>query len=276
VKDGGRSWRCDGCAVAVPKMIAHREISERMAKALLKDGETKPVKGFKNRAGKPFAAGLMLDEDGKVSFHFPEAAPLGPCPTCSAPVRRRRSVFACDTGRDCPFVIGVAVASRPMEDEEIRVLLRDQRTPRLHGFKQRNGAVFKAALVLEPTGARFDYRKGPDEEEDRPPPGGPPFAFGHRVHCPLCLDRGEAHPGYVVAGRAAWGCSRWKAGCGLRLPFRPLGVDIGAEQAERLLGKQRATVLMKLPVDIGGAITRGRLVIDAAAEGGWRGEKHRR
>ena len=276
VKDGGRSWRCDGCAVEIPKSVASRDVSERMAKALLKDGRTKPVKGFKSRKGSLFTAALTLDEAGKVTFSFPEAEPLGACPTCGAPVRKRRTVYACDTGRECPFVIGVTLAGRAMQDDEIRQLLQEQRTPRLHGFHQRNGAIFKAALVLEPRGARFDYRKRDDEPPDAPPPGGPPFAFGRRVHCPLCLDAGEAHPGYVIAGRAAWGCSRWKAGCGLRLPFEPLGVALDPEQAARLLGKQRQTVLMKLPVDIGGAMARGRLVIDPEAPGGWVGRKHRK
>ena len=274
VKDGGRSWRCDGCAVEIPKSVAQRDVSERMAKALLADGTTKAVKGFKSRKGNLFVAALTLDEAGKVTFHFPEAEPLGACPTCGKPVRKRRTVYACDTGRECPFVIGTTIAGRTMEDHEIRQLLTEQRTPRLHGFHQRTGAIFKAALVLEPRGARFDYRKGPDEPPDAPPPGGPPFAFGLRVRCPLCLDAGEAHPGYVIAGRAAWGCSRWKAGCGLRLPFQPLGVALDPEQARRLLGKARETVLMKLPVDIGGATARGRLVIDASAPGGWRGVKH--
>lgn len=276
VKDGGRSWRCDQCSVEINKKIASRDISERMAKTLLKDGVTKAVKGFKNRQGKPFSAALKLEDTGKIGFHFPQADALGSCPTCGEPVRRRRSVFACDTGRECPFVVGVAVAGRELSDDEFKQLLTDGRTPRLHGFRQRNGAVFKAALVVEPRGVRFDYRKAPGEPDDAPPPGGPPFAFGVRVHCPLCIHAGEPRPGYVIAGRAAWGCSRWKSGCGLRLPFEPLGVKLDPEQAQRLLGKAHETVLMKLPVDIGGAVTKGRLIIDTEAEGGWRGVKHQK
>ena len=31
--------------------------------------------------------------------------------------------------------------------------------------------------------------------------------------CPLC------HKGEVIQGKAAYGCSRWREGCGFRLPF---------------------------------------------------------
>ena len=267
VRDAGRAWRCAGCALRIPKSIAQRDLSPRMAKALL-DGPTKAVQGWTSRAGKKFSAGLQL-VNGEVRFHFPESEPVGDCPACGKPVRKRKSVYACDTGRSCPFLIGVEIASRPMTDDEVRLLLAEGRTGRLHGFRQRNGAVFKAALVRTEGGARFDFTKPERAEPDEPPPGGPPFAFGERVHCPLCLERGEPRPGYVVRGRAAWGCSRWKQQCPLRLPFTPLETELPEDQAKRLLGKKRETVRIKLPLGIGGVLRWGRLRIDPSAQGGW-------
>ncbi len=267
VRDAGRAWRCAGCELRIPKAIAQRDISPRMAKSLLK-GPTKAVKGFTSRAGKKFSAGLEL-VDGQVKFHFPESEALGECPVCGKPVRKRKSVFACDTGRECPFLLGAEIASRPMSDDEIRLLLKEGRTPRLHGFRQRTGALFKAALVRTDRGARFDFSKPENEEPDAPPPGGPPFAFGVRVHCPLCVERGEPRPGYVIRGKTAWGCSRWRQKCPLRLPFNPLDTELPEDQAQRLLGKKRETVRMKLPLGIGGVLRLGRLRIDPEAQGGW-------
>jgi len=57
------------------------------------------------------------------------------------------------------------------------------------------------------------------------------------------------------------------------VPFEILGVTLTDEIASRLLGKQRETTLMQLPIHIGGAMTKGRLRIDPDAEGGWRAVK---
>jgi len=364
VREDTWAWRCE-CGVRIPRKVASRDVSERMAKTLLKDGRTKVVKGFKSKAGKAFSAALVLSDEG-VKFDFPDPDALGDCPACKTPVRRRGSVWTCDTGRECPFVVfgemsghavtdadvaalltdgqsgpiedfatrdgdafagvlavesgrvvarrvdlrqaqaeaagpvgpcprcgeGVSfsgnrwrcrcgfslpaeVASRPLRPQDVAPLLIDRRTPRLHGFRQKNGAVFKASLFLDDDGrVQLDFSK-PTDTLDEPPPRGPPFAFGHRVDCPACLERAELDPGYVIAGRSAWGCSRWKAGCKLQLPFEPLpGVPLDDAQATRLLGKHRQTVLMKLPIGIGGALTKGRLVLDPQQSPAWHAAKH--
>jgi len=362
VREGDRAWRCGGCKVVIRKSIARRDVSKRMAKALLTGEPTAPVKGWKNRAGKDFTAALFIDEAGDVKFHFPDPDPLGDCPACGEPVRPRGKVYSCDTGRECPFVVFAEMSGRAPTEQDVRALLadgqtgaldgfvsrdgnaftgrlrwdgrrviaervdprraagtvgrcpkcggdvnfagsrwgcvgcrftlpgvvaqrelrvqdvaailQDGRTPRLHGFRQRDGAVFKAALVLDDDGrVQIDFSKPSDEVPDEPPPGGPPFAFGQRHDCPICVDAAEAEPGYVIAGRTAWGCSRWKAGCGLRVPFDPVGVPLDVDSAKRLFSRHRETVLMKLPIDIGGAVTRGRIRIDGESPGGWRAVK---
>lgn len=362
VREGPRAWRCAGCPVVIRKSIARRDVSARMAKALLSGEPTAPVKGFKSRAGKDFTAGLLIDEAGEVKFHFPEPEALGDCPACGKPVRSRGKVFSCDTGRECPFVVFAemsgrapteqdvvallneghtaghegftsrdgneffgrlrwdgrrvivervdvrraagpvgpcpacggdvnfagsrwgcvgckftlpsVVAQRDLRVQDIAALLKDGRTPRLHGFRQKDGAVFKASLHIDDAHrVQLDFSKPADEPPDAPPPGAPPFAFGVRHDCPLCVEQAEPEPGYVIAGRAAWGCSRWKAGCALRVPFAPVGVALDEDAAKRLFSRHRETVLMKLPIDIGGAVTKGRIRIDPAAAGGWRAVK---
>jgi DNA topoisomerase-3 len=355
VREGPRAWRCGGCSVVISKSIARRDVSKRMAKALLA-GPTSAVKGWKNREGKPFTAGLVIDEQGAVRFHFPKPEPLGPCPACGEPVRPRGAIYSCDTGRECPFVVfadmsgraaspeevaelvkegrtrvlsgfvtrdGAAfsgrlrwngqrvvvdradtreesvgtcprcrsevqflgeewactgcpvrvpatVAQRDLRPQEVRALLADGRTPRLHGFRRAAGSVFKAALFLDDDGrVQIDYTKPADEPEETVPKGGPPFAFGKRHNCPLCIDRAEPEPGYVIAGRAAWGCSRWKT-CTLRLPFETLTVRLTDKMVIRLIGRHRETTLMKMPIGIGGAVIQGRLRIAPDADGGWR------
>ncbi len=352
VRQTRRGWQCTSCPLLIPGQVARREVSRRMAKALLARGETKAVTGFKSRQGKTFTAALKLQEDGDVGFWFPEPDALGDCPACGAPVRPRGKIVTCDTGRECPFVVfeemsgraipvgavkelladgrsgllegfvdrqerpfdGVLiwrnrrvsvervdrrslagpvgacprcgaevrfagkrwacsgqgcdlsipgqVMGRQLDAGDVGALLTDGRTPRLHGFRQRSGAVFKAALVLGPEGpVRLDYSKPDTAELEKPPPGGLPFAFGQRVDCPICVDAAERAPGYVVRGRQAWGCSRWKQGCRLRIPFSPHGFELDEDQARRLLGKHRQTRILKLPIGIGGVDVRGRIVL---------------
>ena len=340
-REGGRGWGCSECGAYVSNEVARRKVSNRMLSALLKDRLTEPVKGFKSRAGKEFTAQLYLNDAGEIEFRFPDPDPLGSCPACQQPVRRRGVIYTCDAGRKCPFVVFADIGGRATVEADVVALLRGEgalrwdgrrvialeareaagpvgpcrgcgapvsfvpmagssgggewrcsrcrftvagelggrvfepvdvaallskgRTPRLHGFRQKNGSVFKAAVVIGEHGRlRWDYSK-PDGE-DVPAPSGPPHAFDKRVDCPRCVHGAEPHPGYVIAGRAAWGCSRWKAGCSLRVPFEIEGSRLPDDQARRLLSKHHATRWEK---DFAGH-KRARVVLAADAEPCWR------
>ncbi len=353
-------WRCSACELFIPARVARRTVSRRMATQLLERGATKVLKGFRARSGKEFSAALKLDEHGAVGFHFPEPEALGTCPSCGKPVRSRGSVFTCDTGRDCPFVVfqemsGLKITRRMVEDllrdgqgpevegfvelrsrrsfhgrlewngrrvivvprdprheagqvgicplcgsgvlfqgsawrcmscrfhiagkmagrdlqaVEVGALLKDGRTRRLYGFRKRGGSVFKAALVLESDGGlSFDFKKDPNEQDRPPLPGQPPYAFGKRVDCPVCLSGASTEPGYVIEGRAAWGCSRWREGCPFRVPFVVQGKKLPPEQAMRLFGKQRATKIIKGFHGPGGGRFTGRVVLEPGSEPCWK------
>ncbi|MCB9764763.1 MAG: DNA topoisomerase 3 [Alphaproteobacteria bacterium] len=332
VRRQGPGWRCDGCPLYIHGQVARREVSVRMARALLQSGQTPVVKGFRSKEGKRFAAALALDAEGKVVFHFPEPEALGPCPACGTPVRARGKVYTCDTGRDCAFVVfqemsgraiaedevrrllkdgeagpfddfktrdgeaftgalrwedgrvrvrradrregagavgacprcGAAVgfaggdwrcggcdfripgtvARRPIRAEDAQALLKDGRTGRLYGFRQSGGALFRAACVLDPGGGvQLDFAGGSGPREA--PPGGPAPAFGEVVDCPVCVHAGSLEPGYVVRGRAAWGCSRWREGCRMTLPFVVSGLALPEDEARRFFDKARATRYLK-------------------------------
>lgn len=66
---GCSAWK-GGCDFVIWKTVAGKRVSEAQAKQLLSRGETAKLKGFKSRAGKPFAAALALDEDKKVKLDF--------------------------------------------------------------------------------------------------------------------------------------------------------------------------------------------------------------
>jgi DNA topoisomerase-3 len=75
---GCTSWKSReeaGCGFVIWKRIAGRTITPELARQLLEEGKTKEVvSGFRSRAGKPFRARLVLNDEGKVEFDFPARA----------------------------------------------------------------------------------------------------------------------------------------------------------------------------------------------------------
>ena len=72
---GCTSWKSreeTGCGFVIWKRVAGRTITPELARQLLEEGKTKEVVlGFRSRAGKPFRARLVLNDEGKVEFDFP-------------------------------------------------------------------------------------------------------------------------------------------------------------------------------------------------------------
>ena len=73
VVKGKYSYGClgykNGCNFKINSHICHRNISISNARLLLSDGKTAEIQNFISKAGKPFAARLVL-RDGKVEFDF--------------------------------------------------------------------------------------------------------------------------------------------------------------------------------------------------------------
>jgi len=75
---GCTSWKSreeTGCGFVIWKRVAGRTLTPELARQLLEEGRTKEVvSGFRSRAGKPFRARLVLNQEGKVEFDFPARA----------------------------------------------------------------------------------------------------------------------------------------------------------------------------------------------------------
>src|SRR5215212_2039065 len=64
------AWKTSGCDFAIWKQVSGKRLSEVQAKQLLARGRTAQLKGFKSKAGKPYAAALRLDGEHKVRLDF--------------------------------------------------------------------------------------------------------------------------------------------------------------------------------------------------------------
>lgn len=69
---GCSAWRERGCKFAIWKTTAGKRVTEAQARRLLTEGRTAEMKGFKSKAGKPFSAALVLDEEHRVRLDFGE------------------------------------------------------------------------------------------------------------------------------------------------------------------------------------------------------------
>ena len=67
---GCSAWRETGCGFKVWKVMSGKKLSVAQVRALLKNGHTDLIKGFKSRAGNPFQASLKLDARNGVVFDF--------------------------------------------------------------------------------------------------------------------------------------------------------------------------------------------------------------
>jgi DNA topoisomerase-3 len=80
IKENARAYGCTswksreepGCGFVIWKRVAGRTLTPEIARQLLQERRTREVlSGFRSRAGKPFRARLVLNDEDKVEFEFP-------------------------------------------------------------------------------------------------------------------------------------------------------------------------------------------------------------
>lgn len=153
-----------GCRFSIGA-IAGRRLTEEEACALLKNGTIPLVHGFKSKAGKPFSAGLKLEEyqdkDGnagkRVSFDFADTEPKESaisCPKCQKKLMREAFSYTCT----CGYKISHRVAGKNLEESVVQTLIQSGRTEKIEGFLSKAGKPFAAVLKADADGAiTFDF-----------------------------------------------------------------------------------------------------------------------
>lgn len=63
-----KSLWCPSCRFAVWREVSHKKLSDKQLEALVIKGRTGKISGFVSKAGRPFEAVLVLQDDGKVKF----------------------------------------------------------------------------------------------------------------------------------------------------------------------------------------------------------------
>src|SRR5574344_1113791 len=144
----------DPCKFTLFKTIAGRKLKAAEIKALLEEGHTPPLEGFKSKKGTEFEAALKFDETGKVVFDFPRRN--FPCPLCGGHLRKYADSYTCGNPQ-CGYQIPKVFYGREFSDAEVEKLLTEKKTDALEKFKK-NETTFRAALELR-EGGRLGFNR---------------------------------------------------------------------------------------------------------------------
>ena len=154
---------CPACNFTLFKSVAGKKLRVADIKALLTDGKTELLTGFKSKKGTEFDAYIKLGADGRTSFEFVHRDL--PCPCCGDQLRFRSGTVTQNANGEttktlaayvcmnpaCNYGIPKTFFQREFKDEEVETLLKNKSTPILEPFKK-NDTTFRAALELRESG----------------------------------------------------------------------------------------------------------------------------
>lgn len=188
--------------------LAGRDLTETQVKALLTDGRTETIRGFKSKTGKKFDACVALetDETGrkylKFDFDHVEAKKIKNvvCPLCGGDIVQTPFGYGCanykkDDPESCRFSIG-KMGEKTLNEAQVKQLLTEGRTATIRGFKSKTGKKFDARIALnrdesgKVIGLKYDFSdvEAPKLKD---------------VKCPVC-------GGDMVKTPFGYGCANYK------------------------------------------------------------------
>lgn len=173
-----KAYRSQCGAITINNVIGNRPIEENEVEELLKAKEIGPLDGFRSKAGTPFRASLVFEENrAKLKFEPREGDEggepidltgcevMGDCPVCSQPgsalgrgkVYETTNAYICENKAQnkegCSFRVSRFLLSRPIPPEQFKKLITEGKTDLLDKFKsKRTGKFFSAYVILKDNG----------------------------------------------------------------------------------------------------------------------------
>jgi len=169
VQENYKRFACTKCDFSISKHPGSRVLEIAEAEQLLRDRTIGPLQGFRSKMGRPFAAILKINDEGKLEFDFGQdrsgedggeaqavdfsgQTPVGRCPKCGSGVFEHGMSYVCEKSvgaeKSCDFRTGKIILQQEISREQAAKLLEDGRTDLLPGFvSSRTRRKFKAFLV---------------------------------------------------------------------------------------------------------------------------------
>jgi DNA topoisomerase-3 len=193
VVESHRKFSCEKCEFSFWKALGGRELALEEAEALLANGETGELTGFRSRLGREFAANVKLQKNEAgalvVAFNFgPQETELsnmspddisakdevGSCPKCGGKTRDIGNKYICEKAvgdsAACDFSIARRILQQEVAPEQIRLLLSEGKTAFLERFvSKKTGRPFKARLTmnLQDKQAKLGFEFAPRADKGR-------------------------------------------------------------------------------------------------------------
>jgi DNA topoisomerase-3 len=181
IRENYKKFQCQACEFALWRIVAGRQFEIPEIEELISKKKVGPLQGFRSKMGKPFAAIIRLNAEGKPEFDFGQNAtnedgtavevdftgqePLGTCPKCGARVFENGMAYVCEKAaggkRTCDFRSGKIILQRPIERDQMTKLLTSGRTDLLHKFISKKGRPFSAFLVVKDGKTGFEFAPRP-------------------------------------------------------------------------------------------------------------------
>jgi DNA topoisomerase-3 len=175
VREEYRSFRCHACDWLLWKAMASRQFTPEEVTTLLTHGRVGPLHGFRSKVGRAFDAIVVLDENKKPQFIFPERQPkqpdildtskqeaIGLCPVCQkGQVYVLQNSYACEHSmsepKSCNFRMGKMILQREIPIEQAKKIIGTGMTDFLPNFISKKNKPFTARLKLEDGKVVFEF-----------------------------------------------------------------------------------------------------------------------
>ena len=154
----------DGCKFSINGTIAGKKLTESQIRALLDEGKTKLIKGFKSKSRKSFDAKLQLTiENGetKLQFIFPSDEVReknkisAKCPLCGGEIKDDKFGWKCQSCGE--FNLNYVIAGKQLSTKELEDIIFNGKTDVLKGFTSKAGKKFDARLVFDESTKRINF-----------------------------------------------------------------------------------------------------------------------
>jgi len=175
LKEDYRAYHCERCGFRLFKSIAGRLLTPEEVIVLVADKKVGPLEGFRSRAGRPFSATLVLNENNKPEFVFEnngnsqttevdtaQHTLIGKCQVCgTGQVYDTGVAYICENVAkgDCSFKLNKTILKREITPEQMRKMLADGKSDVLKGFVSKKGRPFDAALKLQAGKIGWEFAK---------------------------------------------------------------------------------------------------------------------
>ena len=151
--------------------------------------------------GSPRKVFALPEEEPVVPEKKGKSVPAEPqetiCPVCKkGMLKKGKNAWGCSAWKDgCRFIIPFEFMGKKLTDAQIKRLAEKGKTTLIKGFRQEDETVDGFLELTD------DFKINFAEAEPE------------KLVCPSCKI------GEIVKGNSAWGCTNFKGGCKLRIPF---------------------------------------------------------